>query len=162
MVKKKIVDLMNFQVNKELEAAYLYLDFANYFSEKGLLGFEHWYKVQAQEEIEHAEKFINFLHDENAKVELTAIEKVECNCKKDMDVLKGGLEHEILVTNLINEIYAEAERMNDYRSMRFLDWFINEQAEEEKNANDLITRYELFAKDSSNGLYQLDKELGER
>ena len=162
MLNERLVNLINFQINKELESAYLYLDFANYFSEKGLEGFEHWYRVQAQEEIEHAEKFMDFLHDENNKVKLMTIDKVECLCTNDLEVLESGLKHEMYITKLINDLYGEAEKMYDYRTLRFLDWFVNEQAEEEKNANDLITRYKLFAKDCNAGLYQLDKELGER
>ena len=162
MLNKKIVDLMNNQINKELESAYIYLDFANYFSEKNLTGFEHWYKVQAQEEIEHAEKFIDYLHDENEQVKLTPIEIAKSKYDSDMQVLESGLEHEIFVTELINNIYMEAEKLNDYRSLKFLDWFITEQAEEEKNANDLISNYTLFATGCNAGLYQLDKELGAR
>lgn len=162
MLNEKLVDLINHQINKELESAYLYLDFANYFDEKGLTGFAHWYKVQAKEEVEHAEKFIDYLHDENEKVRLMAIDAIECNCSSDFDVLENGLKHEIYVTRLINELYAEAEKLCDYRTLRFLDWFINEQAEEEKNAHELIDRYELFVKDCASGLYQVDKELGKR
>lgn len=162
MLNKKMIKLMNEQINKELESAYLYLDFVNYFTEKELNGFAHWYKVQAQEEIEHAEKFMDYLHDENEKVVLTPIDKVKCNCKDDLTVLHAGLEHEIYITRLIHELYAEAEKHKDYRSLKFLDWFVNEQAEEEKNANELINRYEMFAEGSKEGLYQLDHELGER
>lgn len=162
VLNKKLIDLINLQINKELESAYIYLDFTNYFTERGLNGFAHWYKVQAEEEIEHAEKFMAFLHDENDKVRLMAIDKAECPCTDDLEVLKSGLKNEMYITELINDLYGEAEKMNDYRTLRFLDWFINEQAEEEKNANELISRYELFAKDCSAGLYQLDKELGER
>ena len=162
MLNERMVNLMNHQINKELESAYLYLDFANYFNAKGLTGFGHWYKVQAQEEIEHAEKFIDYLHDENARVRLLTIDKIECKCSSDLDVLEHGLKHEEYVTKLIHELYAEAEKLYDYRSMRFLDWFINEQAEEEKSAHELIDRYELFARDCDAGLYQLDKELGGR
>lgn len=161
MLNERLVNLLNFQINKEIESAYLYLDFANYFAERGLTGFEHWYRVQAQEELEHADKFINYLHDENERVKLKTVDKLECHCTKDMDVLEHGLKHEMYVTKLINDLYSEAENLYDYRTLRFLDWFINEQAEEEKNANELITMYENFAKDGT-GLYQLDRELAGR
>lgn len=162
MLNERIINLINIQINKELESAYLYLDFANLFEEKGLHGFAHWYRVQAQEEIDHATKFIDYLHDENAKVHLLTIDKIECKCFDDLEVLEEGLKHEEFVTKLIHELYAEAEKLYDYRTLRFLDWYVNEQAEEEKNAHELIGRYQLFAKDCDAGLYQLDKELGER
>lgn len=162
MLSEKIVNLINYQINKELESAYLYMDFVNYFEEKELKGFAHWYRVQAEEEVEHAEKFINYLHDENAKVRLLTIDKLECKCGSVLEVLESGLKHEEYVTKLIHELYAEAEKMYDYRTIRFLDWYVNEQAEEEKNAHELIGRYEIFAKDCDAGLYQLDQELGKR
>lgn len=162
MLNKRMVNLINVQIKKELESAYLYLDFANYFSEKGLPGFEHWYRVQAREEIEHAERFIDYLHDENENVKLMSLDKLECVCTEDMDVLKSGLKHEMYITKLINDLYVEAEKLYDLRTMRFLDWFIDEQAEEEKNANELISRYEMFAVKCSSGLYHMDKELGKR
>lgn len=162
MLNERLVNLINFQINKELESAYLYLDFAGYFEEKGLCGFGHWYRVQAQEEIEHAEKFISYLRDEKEKVRLMTIDKLDWKADEDLDVLSNGLNHEMYVTKLIHELYGEAEVLADYRTMRFLDWFVTEQAEEEKNANELIDRYEMFAKDCAAGLYQMDKELGER
>lgn len=162
MLNDKIINLINFQINAELESAYLYLDCANYFNERGLSGFEHWYKVQAREEIEHAEKFIDYLHDENEKVKLMPISEPKYVFDSDQMVLDVGLNHEIYVTGLINDLYYESKMLDDNRTMRFLDWFITEQAEEEKNANDLKTQYEMFAKDCGAGLYQMDRELGRR
>ena len=162
MLSDRIMNLINYQINKELESAYLYLDFANYFNENGLKGFEHWYKVQAFEEIEHAEKFIEYMHDEGSSVKLKEIAKPECACESIEDVLSKGLQHEMYVTKLIKDLYDEAENQYDTRTVRFLDWFINEQAEEEKNAKELIENYENFASDCKAGLYMLDKQLGER
>lgn len=162
MLREKIIGLINYQIGKELESAYLYLDFANWFSEHNLKGFEHWYKVQAREEIEHAEKFIDYLHDEDCVVELGDLEKIKCSCSSIVDILSHGLEHEKYVTKLINELYTEAENQYDIRTQRFLDWFINEQAEEEKNARDLIDDYETFANGCNAGLYQMDRDLSKR
>lgn len=162
MLSERIEELINYQINQELASAYLYLDFANYFSENGLRGFEHWYKVQAFEEIEHAEKFIEYMHDEGCAVKLSEIAKIEWSADGIEDVLARGLQHEMYVTKLIHDLYSEAENQYDTRTMRFLDWFINEQAEEEKNARELIDDYENFASDCKAGLYQMDKELGKR
>ena len=162
MLSERMENLINFQINKELESAYIYLDYANFFSEKGLKGFEHWYRVQAREEIEHADKFIGYMHDEGSTVHLMSIEKQDCSCQDVLEVLKGGLKHEMYITKLINDLYGEAETQVDRRTQNFLEWFIEEQAEEEKNATDLIDKYEMFARDCAAGLYQLDNELGSR
>ena len=94
-------------------------------------------------------------------VTLEAIAKPDKELKTDMDVLKAGIEHEEYVTSLINDIYAAAYEVKDFRAMQFLDWFVKEQGEEETNANDLITKYELFGSDPR-GLYLLNQELAAR
>lgn len=161
-MEEKIVKMIEDQINRELESAYLYLDFSNIFCEKGLNGFSHWYRIQAREEIEHAERFIAYLHDSDETVALSSIDKLECETCSEPELLNKGLKHEEYITSSINAIYELAGEVNDIRTLRFLDWFINEQAEEEKNARDLIDRYRLFASDCPCGLYQLDSELGER
>ena len=161
MMNAKVRELLNDQINKELFSAYIYLDFSNYFEERGLDGFANWYFIQAQEERDHAMLFYRYLLNNNEKVELKAIEKPSYALTSDLAVLKAGLEHEILVTSLINNIYAEAYSEKDFRTMQFLDWFVKEQGEEETNANDLITKYELFGSDAK-GLYMLNSELKAR
>lgn len=161
MLNAKVSELLNQQINKELYSAYLYLDFSNYFSEKGLDGFANWYMIQAQEERDHAMLFYKYLQNNNEKVILEAIAKPDKALDSDMTVLKAGLEHEEYVTSLINDIYASAYDVKDFRTMQFLDWFVKEQGEEETNANDLISKMELFGSDPK-GLYMLNSELGAR
>ena len=161
MMNPKVRELLNDQINKELYSAYIYLDFSNYFEERGLDGFANWYFIQAQEERDHAMLFYRYLLNNNEKVELLPIEKPGYALTSDLAVLKAGLEHEMLVTSLINNIYAEAYNDKDFRTMQFLDWFVKEQGEEETNANDLITKYELFGTDAK-GLYMLNSELKAR
>ena len=162
MLKGKIVSLMNEQITKELESAYLYLGFANYFKEKGLNGFAHWYCVQADEEVDHARRFIDYLHDNCETVVLKEIEVLDTDFEDDMCVLTKGLKHEMYVTSLINNIYKEALDTEDYRTMFFLDWFIDEQLEEEKNAQDLIDMYNNFVCDCGCSLFEIDQELAKR
>ena len=161
MMNEKVRELLNQQINKELYSAYLYLDFSNYFEDRGLDGFANWYYIQAQEERDHAMLFYRYLQNNNEKVTLEAIAKPDKVLDSDMGVLKAGLEHEIYVTSLINDIYAAAYDVKDFRTMQFLDWFVKEQGEEEENANDLITKMELFGADPK-GLYMLNAELGAR
>ena len=157
----KVHALINQQINKEFYSAYLYLDFSNYFKARGLDGFANWYMVQASEERDHAMLFYQYLQNEGVKVTLDAIAKPDKTLTCDMDVLRAGLEHEKYVTSLINDIYAEAYAVKDFRTMQFLDWFVKEQGEEETNANDMITKMELFGSDPRS-LYMLNQELAAR
>ena len=161
MMDKNVRDLLNQQINKELYSAYLYLDFSNYFEDRGLDGFANWYYIQAQEERDHAMLFYRYLLNNNEKVSLEAIAKPDKVLDSDMAVLKAGLEHEEYVTSLINDIYGAAYSVKDFRTMQFLDWFVKEQGEEETNANDLITKMDLFGSDPKS-LYMLNSELAAR
>ena len=161
MMNEKVHELLNQQINKEFYSAYLYLDFSNYFEDAGLDGFANWYKIQAAEERDHAMLFYQYLQNENQKVTLEAIAKPDKVFTFHMDVLKAGLEHEEYVTSLINDIYAAAYDVRDFRTMQFLDWFVKEQGEEETNANDMITKMELFGSDPKS-LYMLNQELAAR
>ena len=157
----RVHELLNQQINKELYSAYLYLDFSNYFKRVGLDGFANWYMIQAQEERDHAMLFYQYLQNENQLVTLEAIAKPDKEFTSHIDVLNAGLEHEKYVTSLINDIYAAAYDVKDFRTMQFLDWFVKEQGEEETNANDMITKMELFGSDPRS-LYMLNQELAAR
>lgn len=158
MINEKIAKLINTQVNKELYSGYLYLDFANYYADEGLDGFAHWYEIQAQEERDHAMMMRRYLIDNGIKVTFDKIDKPDKTFKNTDDPLKAGYEHEQYVTSLINNIYAEAAKINDFKTMQFLDWFIKEQGEEEKNAEDMLKKFNLFGHDAK-GLYSLNQEL---
>ena len=158
MINEKIAKLINTQVNKEIYSGYLYLDFANYYADEGLDGFAHWYEIQAQEERDHAMMMRRYLIDNGIKVTFDKIDKPDKTFKNTVDPLKAGYEHEQYVTSLINNIYAEAAKISDYKTMQFLDWFIKEQGEEEKNADDMLKKFNLFGHDAK-GLYALNQEL---
>jgi len=161
MLNSKVHELLNAQINKEFYSAYLYLEFSNYFKARNLDGFANWYMVQAQEERDHAILFYTYLQNNDEKITLEAIDKPTTDWKCDMDVLKAGLQHEFYVTSLINDIYAAAYEVKDFRTMQFLDWFVKEQGEEETNAHDLISKMELFGEDQRS-LYLLNQELAAR
>ena len=160
-MNEKVSTLINEQVNKEFYSAYLYLDMANFYTQKGLDGFANWYEIQAKEEQDHAMLMYQYLQNNGEKVKLEAIAKPDKKFETLMDPLTAGLEHEKYVTSLINNIYAAAVEVNDYRTTQFLDWFIKEQGEEEKNSMDLITKMELFG-DDARSLYMLNSELAAR
>ena len=161
MLNKKVADLLNDQINKELYSAYLYLDMSNSFERRGLNGFANWYMIQAQEERDHAMLIYKYMQNNDCPIVLKAIAKPDKKFKKDMDVLKAGLEHEEYVTASIHTIYDAAYKVKDFRTMQFLDWFVKEQGEEETNARDMITKMELFGSDAKS-LYMLNQELAAR
>ena len=161
MLDKKVLKLLNEQINKEFFSAYLYLDMAGFYASAGLNGFENWFKVQAQEERYHALLFRQYILNNGHAVVLGAIEDPTRKYAGYQEPLNGALEHERFVTASINAIYSEALAVKDYRTVQFLDWFVKEQGEEEKNAEDNIRKYELFGSESK-GLYMLDQEMKAR
>ena len=158
---RKVADLLNQQVNKEFYSAYLYLDMANYYIDLDLDGFGNWYTIQAQEERDHAMLFVQYLQNNGEKVTLEAIDKPDKVFETPLDPLVAAAEHERYVTDLIHKIYEAAYEVKDFRTMQFLDWFVKEQGEEETNANDLISKMELFGSDPKS-LYMLNSELAGR
>ncbi len=161
MISEKVAKLLNEQINKEFYSAYLYLDFSNFYVDQGLNGFANWYKIQAQEERDHAMLFMQYMQNNDLKVTLEAIEKPDKVFTENKEPLAAALEHERYVTSLINTIYDAAYQEKDFRTMQFLDWFVKEQGEEETNATDLIKKMDLFGSDPKS-LYMLDNELAAR
>jgi len=158
MLKDNVAVLLNEQINKELFSAYLYLDIANYYTGKGLDGFAHWFKIQAKEEMDHAFKFIGYLQDLNREVSLDGIDKPSIAYKDLRQPLEEALKHEEFISESIDKIFAAAEEAKDYRTQEFLNWFVREQVEEEKNAQDLIVKFDLAGK----ALMMMDHQLGKR
>ena len=161
MLDKKVAELLNEQINAEFYSAYLYLDFSIYYAEEGLDGFANWYKIQAQEERDHAMLMLEYMQNNGEKVTLNAIAKPDKECSTLKDPLEFSLEHERYVTSLIHNIYDAAHAVKDYRTVQFLDWFVKEQGEEEKNAEDMVKKFELFGQDPKS-LYMLDNEMSSR
>ena len=158
---RKVADLLNQQVNKEFYSAYLYLDMANYYIDLDLDGFGNWYTLQAQEERDHAMLFVQYLQNNGEKVTLEAIDKPDKVFETPLDPLVAAAEHERYVTDLIHKIYEAAYEVKDFRTMQFLDWFVKEQGEEEKNADGMVRKYQLFGSDAKS-LYLLNQELAAR
>ncbi|HNS07889.1 MAG TPA: ferritin [Anaerolineaceae bacterium] len=157
----KVYEAMNDQIKHELYSAYFYLSMSAYCETENLPGFAKWLKVQAEEEQEHAMKLYDYLLDRGEKISLKAIEQPPVEFKGVKDVFTKVYEHEQKVTGLINGIYAKAVEANDVASQIFLQWFINEQVEEEKNASSVLAMVTKL-EGSLGGLYQLDHQLGMR
>lgn len=156
-----MIDIINDQIQAELTSAYIYLDISNYYIEENLDGFGNWFKKQAEEEVEHAEKFISYLHANNEKVNLKPIEAPKNTYKNHREPLVVQLEHEQLVTSLIYKILDLAIKEKDYRSQEFLKWYVNEQFEEEEQSQDLLEKYDFCSREVA-ALLALDKELSKR
>lgn len=160
-MNERTAALLNDQINKEFYSAYLYLDMANYYDDLNLDGYANYYMIQAQEERDHALLFMKYMQSNGLKVTLEAIAKPDKEFQSVLDPLVIAAEHERYVTSLINDIYYEAQQNKDYRTMKFLDWFVDEQMEEEDNADKMVSRYKLFGQDPK-GLYLLDQEYAGR
>ncbi len=161
MISEKVAKLLDEQVGKEIASAYLYLSMASYLDAEDLLGFAHWMKVQAKEELGHAMKIYHYLYERGAKVNLPAIEQPKTQWSSVQEVFEHTYEHERKVTESIHNIYTAAKEANDYGTLEFLGWFVKEQVEEEANAEQILRKIRKL-KGSPMGLYMLDKELGSR
>jgi ferritin len=161
MFNKKINDEMNTQIKHELTSAYIYLAMSAQFETENLQGFAHWMRLQAQEEIGHAMKFYNFIFDRLGTVSLQAIEQPPSNFGSPLKAFEKALEHEQKITELINSLYTLADKENDPASKVFLNWFVEEQVEEEKNAAQIVETLKMIG-DSKNGLFMLDHQLSKR
>ena len=161
MLNEKVASLLNEQINKEFYSAYLYLEFSAYFEDEGLDGFANWYKVQAQEERDHAMPYVPVSPRTTATARCWRALPRPTPPPTAGGGAQGGLAHEQYVTNLIHTIYDAAYEVKDFRTMQFLDWFVKEQGEEEKTAEDMIKKMELYG-DDAKGLYMLNSELAGR
>ena len=161
MFSKRVSELMNKQIKYELDSAYLYLSMAAYFEGENLSGLAHWMRLQAKEEQAHAMKFYGFIFERGGSVTLLGIDQPPAKFESVREVFKQTLEHEKKVTGLIEAIYAAAVEDKDYASQTFLNWFIDEQVEEEKNATDILETIRIGG-DSGPALLMLDHHLGNR
>lgn len=161
MLSKAMQDAINEQIKNELYSAYLYLAMSNYFEEKVLSGFANWMMVQFQEEQGHALRFREYVHDRNGVVVLKAIDQPPVTWASNLKVFQDALEHEKKVTGMIYKLYELALKENDYSTQNMLQWFINEQVEEEKNASEIIAKLEMIDARST-AVLLLDHDLGKR
>ncbi|MCR5584062.1 MAG: ferritin [Lachnospiraceae bacterium] len=160
-MNKKVSELLNAQVNKEFYSAYLYLGISKFFTQQDLPVFAAWYKVQAEEEQEHAMKIYAYLLDQDEDVSLDAIAEVKAEFKTILDAVQEADKHEHYITDEIVKIMDAAVADKDYRTQLMLNWFISEQQEEETNSKEMVAKVKMLGNDAKN-LYLLDKELAER
>jgi ferritin len=161
MISKKCAQAINTQINREFFSAFLYLAMAKDATAKGFKGAANWFTVQFKEEQEHAHRFAKYLEDQGAKVVLAAMDAPKTEWADLLEMFKDALAHENKVTAWIGEIAALAAAEKDFATQNMLQWFINEQVEEEANAHDVIWMLEMSA-GSKGALFMADKQLGKR
>lgn len=161
MFNKKLQNSINDQIQRELESAQIYLSMAAYFDSANLPGFAQWMKMQFQEEQAHAFRFYDYVFDRGGQVILQALGQPPTEFQSPLDVLEQTLAHEQKVTGHINDLYALAVEEKEYSSQIFLQWFVEEQVEEEKAAGDIIALLKRVG-DNEHALMMLDRELGQR
>lgn len=161
MLSQNLYKAINDQINAELWSAYLYLSMSMDCEAKGYKGIANWFYVQFQEEQAHARIFMNYLNSVDAKVNLLPISEVKTSWDSVLDMFKQTLEHEKKVTGMINNIAAIANADKDYAAINRINWFIDEQVEEEESAREMITTFEAV-EGNKYGMYMIDKELATR
>ena len=161
MLSSNLYNAINEQINAELWSAYLYLSMSMDCQAKGYNGIANWFYVQFQEEQAHARIFMNYLNSVDAKVELLPIAEVRTSWDSVLDMFRQTLEHEKKVTGMINNIAAIANADKDYATINRINWFIDEQVEEEESAREMITTFEAV-EGNKYGMYMIDKELAAR
>lgn len=158
---KKIERAFNSHLNAEFFSSYLYLSMANYFTADNLEGMTTWMRIQVDEERLHAMKFIDFINNRGGRVVLEQIDKPESDWSSPLAAFEQALEHEKLITKKINDLVDLAVKENDHAAATFLQWFVNEQVEEEAAAQAIVVKLRLV-KDNSMGLLMIDQQLGQR
>lgn len=161
MASEKLMKALNDQLNFEYESANYYLAMAAYCADIDFEGIENFFNVQAEEERFHATKFYDYINDIDGRAKIQAMEEPKNDFDSILDAFKTALEHEKKVTERINNLMAMAHEENDYATISFLNWFVDEQVEEEATMKTIIAKLEKIG-DRPQGLFMLDKELGGR
>ncbi|MBC8385916.1 MAG: ferritin [Candidatus Cloacimonetes bacterium] len=158
MISQKLQKAINEQINKELYSEYFYLSMASYFKSIGLDGFENFFLVQVEEERFHSMKMYNFLNERGGRVILEKIDAPKTEFKSPLEVFELAYKHEQYVTQLINGLMDVAIEVNDHAARSFLNWFVDEQVEEEASMDTILNKLRLIGGEG-HGMLMLDAEL---
>ncbi|MDA3860627.1 MAG: ferritin [Melioribacteraceae bacterium] len=161
MISKVMEEALNKQLNRELFSSYLYLSMATFFDSNSFVGMAQWMKLQAEEEHIHSMKFFDFIQKIGGRVILEQIDKPQLDWDSAQQAFEDALAHEEYITKHINELTDLAIAERDHSTKTFLQWYVDEQVEEEATANEIVQKFKLIG-DSKSGLYMLDRELGAR
>ena len=160
-LNKNVEAILNNQINKEFWSAYFYLSMSTYLNANGMSGFANWMKVQFEEETSHAMKMLDFVNERGGRVILEPIAEVPSEWDGVLNIYEETLKHEEIVTGLINECVNVAIEEKDHATVNFLQWFVDEQVEEEAGVSEIIDQLKMIGC-QGNGLYMIDKEFKSR
>jgi len=161
MIKKSVENALNEQINAEFHSAYLYLSMSAYFLSSGLAGYANWMRIQYMEELAHATRFFDYVNERKGKVKLTPIAEVQVDFSGIVNVFEETLVHEQTVTGLINKLMDISIKENDHATRSFLQWFVDEQVDEEANVEQILDNLKLI-KGEGQGLLMMDREMQTR
>jgi ferritin len=160
-ISKSMAEALNGQINAELYSAYVYASMSAFFESEDFKGFAAWMTAQAQEEVAHAMKIYNFIIERGGRVKLTAIDAPPTDWQSPQAAFEAAYKHEQHVTSLIHGLVAKAVEENDYATKNMLDWFVDEQVEEEASASEIVAQLKMIGSQGP-ALLMLDRELGKR
>lgn len=160
-LNKKVEKVLNEQINAEFWSAYFYLSMSSYLEREGLSGFANWLKIQYHEENQHAMKLYDYVIERDGCVTLAPIAKVQHDWKGVVDLFEDVYKHEQAVTKMINECMTVALEEKDHATVSMLQWFVDEQVEEESNCRDIIDKLNIIGGDGQ-GLYMMNEEFRNR
>ncbi|MBD3168032.1 MAG: ferritin [candidate division Zixibacteria bacterium] len=161
MMNKKVEEGFNNQINAELHSAYLYYSMSAYFEDLNLSGFASWMRVQAQEELFHASKFYDFICDRGGRVLMQPIDAVDTEWESPLAAFEAAYGHEKYISDRINKLVKLAREEGDVMAENFLQWFVQEQVEEEATADEKVQEIKMVG-NQGQGLFMVDRELGQR
>jgi len=161
MIKKPLENALNEQINAEFHSAYIYLSMSSYFLSVGLGGYANWMRVQYQEELAHATRFFDYVNERGGRVKLSPIQEVQVDFTGIVDAFQKTLEHEQVVTGMIDHLMDLAIQESDHATKSFLQWFVDEQVEEEANVEQILNNLKLINGEGQ-GLLMMDREMQTR
>jgi len=161
MISEKLEKALNVQINAEYYSSYLYLSMSSYFDAKGLPGMSNWMRMQAQEEMIHAMKIYDYVLERSGRVLLVEIEAPQTEWDSALEVFEESYAHEQKVTGMINELVSLSLAEKDYAAESFLQWFVDEQVEEEASVTAVLDQLRLVG-DNGMGLFMIDGQLAQR
>jgi ferritin len=161
MISKKMTEAINEQINRELFSEYLYISMQAWFADQSLDGMANWMDAQGKEERFHAMKFFNYLVERGARVKLKAIDEPTYEFENPIQAFEMALEHEKFISKSINELMDLAIKENDHATRSFLQWYVDEQVEEESSVDRIVNMLKMVG-DRGHGIFMIDRELGKR
>ena len=161
MIKKSLENALNEQINAEFHSAYIYLSMSSYFLSVGLGGYANWMRVQYQEELAHTTRFFDYVNERGGRVKLSPIQEVQVDFSGIVDVFEKTLEHEQIVTGMIDHLMDLSIQESDHATKSFLQWFVDEQVEEEANVEQILNNLKLINGEGQ-GLLMMDREMQTR